>query len=180
MQAQHHVLITDALLSVVVFNAHVDVLLESGRRAVAMSTLWRRRAIDAVDGGKAGSARAEPETDVDVAGVMAGLDRSIQQPAVVVNEAYGMRFGDGGRSEEMRATVPATTKIGSSSHATVVDVVLPPQWIWHLLYVCNVMDDLDYSMGCPPSVGLLKRRMTLAVAVQAVETSPSMAGICRR
>ncbi|KAL6002941.1 hypothetical protein ACLOJK_023163, partial [Asimina triloba] len=35
MQARHHVLITDVLLLVTVFNAHADVLLESKRRAVS-------------------------------------------------------------------------------------------------------------------------------------------------
>ncbi|KAL5985231.1 hypothetical protein ACLOJK_036469 [Asimina triloba] len=35
MQAWHRVLITDVLLSVTIFNAHADVLLENGRRAMS-------------------------------------------------------------------------------------------------------------------------------------------------
>ncbi|KAL6000647.1 hypothetical protein ACLOJK_024348 [Asimina triloba] len=82
------------------------------------------------------------------------------------------RFGDGGRLEEMRAELPATMEMGSSTCAIVVDVVLRLQRIGDLLDVSNVMDDLDYSMGCPLSVGLPERRTTSAVAVGAVETSP--------
>ncbi|KAL6002943.1 hypothetical protein ACLOJK_023165 [Asimina triloba] len=35
MQARRRVLITNVLLSAAIFNAHADVLLESGRRAVS-------------------------------------------------------------------------------------------------------------------------------------------------
>ncbi|KAL6002942.1 hypothetical protein ACLOJK_023164, partial [Asimina triloba] len=118
----------------------------------------------------------------DVAGMMGGLDRSIQRLAIAIDEADGKmlgaaaamidgwikaiglghknrtivmvpsRFGDGGRSKEMRATLPAMTEMGSSTRAAVVDVVLRSQRIWDLLDVNNMMDGLDYLMGCPPSV----------------------------
>ncbi|KAL5979256.1 hypothetical protein ACLOJK_019154, partial [Asimina triloba] len=120
----------------------------------------------------------------NVVGVMGGLDRSIQRPAVAVDEVDGLgknqwsdgavkenaqghcccdrRFENGGRLKAMEASSPATEGMESSSLAAAGNDVLRPHWIW-----------------CPSMVGLLVTHELVASTVGAVEPSPSMVGSYR-
>ncbi|KAL5979139.1 hypothetical protein ACLOJK_019036 [Asimina triloba] len=114
----------------------------------------------------------------DVTDVMGDPNRHERQPAVAVDEADGLGFGNGAKSAAMGASSSATKETGLSLLAAVSGAALRPHWILDELDVVDMMNDSDWPMGCSPSMGLPERRMSSTAAVMAVALSPSTAGGC--
>ncbi|KAL5985195.1 hypothetical protein ACLOJK_036433 [Asimina triloba] len=70
-----------------------------------------------------------------------------------------------------RQAQPAMKEMPSLSLAAVVDAMLRPHRILDQLDVGNVMDGLDYTLGCPPLMGLPVTKTMVAANVRVVETS---------